>query len=65
MYNNRVAGSINKVKGAAKEANGKSVGDAKLQNEGKTDKAAGKIQNVGGGLNDAVHDALKNWVLRS
>jgi uncharacterized protein YjbJ (UPF0337 family) len=44
MDNNRVAGSINEVKGAAKEANGKSVGDAKLRNEGKTDKAVGKIQ---------------------
>jgi uncharacterized protein YjbJ (UPF0337 family) len=65
MDKNRVAGSINEVKGAAKEANGKSVSDAKLQKEGKTDKAVGKIQNVGGGLNDAVHDALKKWVLRS
>jgi uncharacterized protein YjbJ (UPF0337 family) len=42
MDKNRVAGSINEVKGAAKEANGKSVGDAKLQNEGKIDKAVGK-----------------------
>jgi uncharacterized protein YjbJ (UPF0337 family) len=46
MDNNRVAGSINEVKGAAKEANGKSVGDAKLRNEGKADKAVGKIQTA-------------------
>ena len=61
MDKNRVAGSIKEIKGAGKEA----IGDTKLQNEAKTDKAVGKIQNVGGGLNDAVHDALKMWVLRS
>jgi uncharacterized protein YjbJ (UPF0337 family) len=65
MDKNRVAGSIKEIKGAGKEAIGKAIGDTKLQNEAKTDKAVGKIQNVGGGLNDAVHDALKKWVLRS
>ena len=48
-----------KIKGAAKEAVGKAIGDAKLQNDGKTDKAVGKIQNAVGGLNDAVRDAVK------
>ena len=33
---NRIAGSIEEVKGAAKEAIGKAVGDAKLQNDGTT-----------------------------
>ena len=47
------------VKGAAKEAIGKAIGDAKLQSDGKTDKAVGKIQNAVGGLNDAVSDAVK------
>ena len=65
MDKNRVAGSIKEIKGAGKEAIGKAIGDAKLQNEAKTNKAVGKIQNVGGGLNDAVHAALKKWVLRS
>ena len=35
MDKNRIAGSIEEVKGAAKEAIGKAVGDAKLQNDGK------------------------------
>jgi uncharacterized protein YjbJ (UPF0337 family) len=59
MDTNRIAGSIEQVKGAAKEAIGKAVGDAKLQNDGKADKAVGKIQNAVGGLNDAVRDAVK------
>jgi uncharacterized protein YjbJ (UPF0337 family) len=60
MDKNRIAGSIKEVKGAAKEAVGKAIGDAKLRNDGKTDKAVGKIQNAVGGLNDAVRDAVKN-----
>ena len=59
MNKNRVAGSIKDIKGAAKEAVGKAIGDAKLQNDGRTDKAVGKIQNAVGGLNDAVRDAVK------
>ena len=43
MDKNRVAGSIKEIKGAAKEAVGKAIGDAKLQSDGKTDKAVGKI----------------------
>jgi uncharacterized protein YjbJ (UPF0337 family) len=59
MDKNRIEGSIKEVKGAAKEAVGKVVGDAKLQSDGKTEKAVGKIQNAVGGLNDAVSDAAK------
>jgi uncharacterized protein YjbJ (UPF0337 family) len=59
MDKNRVAGSIKEVKGAAKGAIGKAIGDAKLQSDGKTDKAVGKFQNAVGGLNDAVSDAVK------
>ena len=59
MDKNRVAGSIKEIKGAAEEAVGKAIGDAKLQNDGKTDKAVGKISNAVGGLDDAVRDAVK------
>ncbi len=59
MDKNRIAGSIKEVRGAAKEAVGKAIGDAKLQSDGKADKATGKIQNAVGGVNDAVRDALK------
>ena len=59
MDKNRIEGSIKEVKGAAKEAIGKVVGDAKLQSDGKTEKAVGKLQNAVGGLSDAVSDAVK------
>jgi uncharacterized protein YjbJ (UPF0337 family) len=59
MDKNRVAGSIKEIKGAAKEAVGKAIGDAKLQSDGQTDKAVGKIQNAVGGLNDAARDAVE------
>jgi len=59
MDKNRIAGSAKEVTGAAKEAVGKIVGDAKLQSDGKAEKAFGKIQNAVGGVNDAVREALK------
>jgi uncharacterized protein YjbJ (UPF0337 family) len=37
-----------------KEAAGKVLGDKKLETEGTTEKAAGKVQNAIGGLKDAV-----------
>jgi uncharacterized protein YjbJ (UPF0337 family) len=59
MDKNRVAGSIKEIKGAAKTAVGKALGDAKLQSDGKSDQAEGKIQNAVGSVSDAVRDALK------
>jgi uncharacterized protein YjbJ (UPF0337 family) len=59
MDKDRIVGSIKEIKGAAKEAVGKVVGDAKLESEGKAEKAVGKVQNAVGGVNDAVRDALK------
>jgi uncharacterized protein YjbJ (UPF0337 family) len=59
MDKNRVAGSIKEIKGgAAKEAVGKAVGDAKLQSDGKSDQAEGEIQNAVGGVNDAMRGTL-------
>ena len=59
MDKDRIVGSIKEIKGAAKEAVGKVVGDAKLESEGKAEKAVGKVQNAVGGVNDAVRDAVK------
>jgi len=59
MDKDRIAGSIKEVKGVAKETVGKVIGDAKLQSDGKTDQAVGKIQNAVGGVKDAARDALK------
>jgi uncharacterized protein YjbJ (UPF0337 family) len=54
MDKDRIEGSAEQAKGAVKETAGKVLGDKKLETEGKTDKAAGKIQNAVGGLKDAV-----------
>jgi uncharacterized protein YjbJ (UPF0337 family) len=54
MDKDRIKGSAEQAKGAVKEAAGKVLGDKKLETEGKTDKAAGQVQNAIGGLKDAV-----------
>jgi uncharacterized protein YjbJ (UPF0337 family) len=60
MDKNRIIGAAKEAKGAVKQAIGKATGDAKLQADGKADKAEGKVQNAVGGLNDAIWDALHN-----
>jgi len=54
MDKDRVAGSAKEIKGTVKQAVGKAVGDTKLEADGSSDKAAGKIQNAVGGLKDAI-----------
>jgi uncharacterized protein YjbJ (UPF0337 family) len=58
MDKDRVEGVGHQAKGAIKEAAGKVTGDSKMQAEGQTEKAAGKVQNAIGGAKDAVRDAL-------
>ena len=54
MNDDRVEGSMKKMKGDVKEGVGKLTGDSKLQAEGKGDKLGGKIQNAVGGIKDAL-----------
>jgi uncharacterized protein YjbJ (UPF0337 family) len=54
MDKDRIKGVAQQAKGAIKEAIGKATGDAKLETEGKTDKAAGKMQNAVGGFKDTL-----------
>ena len=54
MDKDRIDGSAEQAKGAVKETARKIFGDKKLETDGKTDKAAGKMQNAIGGLKDAV-----------
>jgi uncharacterized protein YjbJ (UPF0337 family) len=54
MDKDRIKGSAEQAKGAIKEIAGKVTGDAKLESEGKADKAAGKVQNAVGGLKDTL-----------
>jgi uncharacterized protein YjbJ (UPF0337 family) len=59
MDKDRIDGAAKEIKGDAKIAVGKAVGDAKLQSDGKVDSAVGKIQNAVGGANDAIRDAAQ------
>jgi len=54
MDKDRIEGSGKQAKGSIKETAGKALGDAKLEGEGKADKAEGKVQNAIGGLKDAL-----------
>jgi uncharacterized protein YjbJ (UPF0337 family) len=55
----RVEGIEHNIAGSLKEGLGKLVGDAKLQTDGATEKAAGRAQNAVGGLKDAVRETIK------
>lgn len=59
MDKDRIKGTAHQAKGAVKEGIGKVTGDAKLETEGKAEKAAGKVQNAVGGVKDAVRDAVR------
>jgi uncharacterized protein YjbJ (UPF0337 family) len=54
MDKDRIKGSAQQAKGKVKEVVGKVTGDAKLEGEGKADKAGGKIRNAIGGLKDTL-----------
>jgi uncharacterized protein YjbJ (UPF0337 family) len=54
MDKDRVVGSAKEIKGAIKQMAGKTVGDAKLESEGRADTIEGKIQNAIGGLKDTL-----------
>lgn len=55
----RIAGAGKQVKGSIKEGVGKVTGDAKLEGEGKADKAEGKVQNTVGGIKDKVREVTE------
>jgi hypothetical protein len=55
----RIVGSAKTLMGAAKEAVGKTIGDAKLTTEGAADKAEGQVQNAVGGLKDTIKEATE------
>jgi uncharacterized protein YjbJ (UPF0337 family) len=59
MDKDRIKGSAQQHKGAAKEGIGKMLGDEKMKAEGKMDKVEGKARNAIGSAKDAVRDAGK------
>lgn len=50
----RTEGSARNMGGKLKEGIGKLTGDQKMQAEGKSDQAKGKIQNAIGGIKDTL-----------
>jgi uncharacterized protein YjbJ (UPF0337 family) len=58
MDKEHVKGSIDKAKGAVKDAVGGLTGDTKLQTEGKIDKAKGEARQAVGDVKDAARDAI-------
>jgi uncharacterized protein YjbJ (UPF0337 family) len=54
MDKDRTAGVGKQVIGAAKQAVGKLVGDAKLQADGKAEQVEGRLQNAIGSAKDTV-----------
>jgi uncharacterized protein YjbJ (UPF0337 family) len=59
MDKDRIKGSVETAKGSMKESVGKVTGDAKLEAEGRNEKAAGRVQNAVGGGKDTVREATK------
>jgi len=60
MDQDRMKGSLKEAKGHIKETAGKATGDEKLKREGQADQVEGKVQNVVGGIKDAVKDQRKH-----
>ena len=60
MDKDRVGGAGKEAKGSVKEAIGKVTGDKKIQAEGATEKAGGKVQSGVGKAKDAARDAVKD-----
>jgi uncharacterized protein YjbJ (UPF0337 family) len=54
MDKDRIVGAAKELKGAAKQALGKTLGDAKLEADGRADKIEGKVQNAIGGIKDTL-----------
>jgi uncharacterized protein YjbJ (UPF0337 family) len=57
MDKDRVEGAAKNIKGKAKTAAGKALGDEKLKNEGRADQVKGKVQNTIGGIKDEIDEA--------
>ena len=55
-----MAGEFDETKGRAKEAAGALTDDDDLKNEGKVDKAAGKLKDVVDNVKDKVEDVIDN-----
>ena len=60
MHKDQIKGAAKEAKGSMKEGMGKAMGDRRMEAEGMTDRAAGKMQKGVGKIKDAARDALKH-----
>lgn len=60
MHKDTAKGAMKDAKGSLKEAAGRATGDERLEAEGVTDQASGKVQKGVGNLKEAARDALKH-----
>lgn len=60
MHKDTAKGAVKDAKGSLKETAGRATGDERLEAEGATDQAAGKLQKGVGNLKEAARDALKH-----
>jgi uncharacterized protein YjbJ (UPF0337 family) len=56
MNSNRLKGTVNQFKGAAKEAAGKVLGNPDLELEGREQKLTGQVQQAVGAVLDSLED---------
>lgn len=59
MHKDELKGTAKKARGSVKETAGKATGDDKMRDEGKADKAEGRLQKGFGKAKDKIRDALK------
>jgi uncharacterized protein YjbJ (UPF0337 family) len=57
MDRDRVIGSATSLKGNAKVAIARMIGDAKPETQGEAEKVEGKVQNAAGGIKDIMRNA--------
>jgi len=60
MNKDQVAGRVDSAKGKVKEAVGKVTGSQKLEGEGLSDQASGKVQSGYGDAKEKVKSAVKD-----
>jgi uncharacterized protein YjbJ (UPF0337 family) len=58
MDQDRAAGIAKQVKGSVKEAIGKVTGDTRIQADGASENAAGKVQHAVAGVKDGIRDKV-------
>jgi uncharacterized protein YjbJ (UPF0337 family) len=59
VHKDEIKGAAKDAKGSLKEGLGKAMGDRRMEAEGMSERAAGKVQKGVGRMKDAARKALK------